>query len=299
MTQFLYLSTVLIWGTTWIAIHWQLGQVAVLTSVLYRFAIAAAIMLPLVLISRRLQATSKADHGFMVLQGMCLFSMNFVCFYSAGLSISSGLLSVIFSSATLFNAVNNRIFWQEKPTGAVFGAGILGIIGLSLMFWPELRSNSDKGVDVASIGLAFLGTFLFSLGNMISVRHNKKGLKPFTSNAYAMIYGTLFLAALLIITGTPLAWDARPQYVGSLLYLAVIGTIAGFTAYLSLVGRIGANKAAYATVMFPVVALALSTVFEGYVWRLSSVSGLALVLLGNGLILGIKLPFFGKPANLR
>ena len=294
MTQFLYLSTVLIWGTTWISIHWQLGSVPVLTSVLYRFVIAASIMLPLVLLSRRLQATSRQDHGFMVLQGMCLFSMNFVCFYTAGLNMSSGLLSVIFSSSTLFNAVNNRIFWGEKPSRAVFGAGLLGIAGLSLMFWPELALDSDKGIDMGSIGLALLGTCLFSFGNMISVRHNKKGLKPFTSNAYAMIYGTLFLAALVAITGTPVVWDASPQYLGSLLYLAIIGTVAGFTAYLSLVSRIGANKAAYATVMFPVVALALSTVFEGYVWSLSSIGGLALVLLGNALILGIKLPFYQR-----
>ena len=291
MTRFLYLSTVLIWGTTWIAIHWQLGEVAVLVSVFYRFALAATLMLFLVLITGRLQATSKQDHGFMVLQGMCLFSLNFVCFYTAGLAISSGLLSVIFSSATLFNALNNQIFWREKPSRSVFGAGALGVLGLSLMFWPELAKDADKGVNFASLGFAFLGTFLFSLGNMISVRHNKKGLKPLTSSAYAMIYGTLFLAILLIITGTPLAWDSRPEYVGSLLYLAIIGTVAGFTAYLSLIGRIGANKAAYATVMFPVVALALSTVFEGYVWSLSSVSGLVLVLLGNALILGIKLPF--------
>ena len=90
MTQFLYLSTVLIWGTTWIAIHWQLGEVPVLTSVFYRFALAASIMMFLVLVSRRLQATTKQDHGFMVLQGMCLFSLNFVCFYTAGLAISSG-----------------------------------------------------------------------------------------------------------------------------------------------------------------------------------------------------------------
>jgi len=297
VTQFLYLSTILIWGTTWIAIPFQLGEVPVLTSVFYRFALAAAIMLSLVLVSRRLQATSKQDHGFMVLQGMCLFSLNFVCVYTAGLAISSGLLAIIFSASTLFNAVNNRIFWGEQPTPAVFAAGVLGIIGLSLMFWPELEADSDKGADLASIGFAFLGTFFFSLGNMIAVRHNKKGLKPFTSNAYAMIYGTLFLAALLVITETPLAWDSRPQYLGSLFYLAIIGSVAGFTAYLSLVGRIGANKAAYATVMFPIVALALSTVFEGYVWTLSSVSGLVLVLLGNGLILGLKLPFIIRAKN--
>ena len=295
MTQFLYLSTVLIWGTTWIAIPLQLGEVAILTSVFYRFALAAAIMLFLVLVSGRLQTTSKQDHGFMVLHGICLFSLNFVCDYTVGLTVSSGLLAVIFSSSTLFNAINNRIFWGEKPTPAVFAAGILGIIGLSLMFWPELAEDSNKGVDLGSIGFAFLGTFLFSLGNMISVRHNKKGLKPFTSSAYAMVYGALFLAGLLLITNTPLTWDSRPQYLGGLFYLAIIGSVAGFTAYLSLVARIGASKAAYATVLFPVVALALSTVFEGYAWSLSSLSGLGLVLLGNGLILGIKLPFVRHP----
>lgn len=294
MTQFLYLSTVLIWGTTWIAIPFQLGEVPVLTSVFYRFALAATIMMSLVMVSRRLQTTSKQDHGFMVLQGLCLFSLNFVCFYTAGLAITSGLLSVIFSAATLFNVINNRIFWGEKPTRAIFGASFLGIVGLSLMFWPELQRDSSKGVDFTSIGFAFLGTFLFSLGNMISVRHYKKNLKPFTTSAYAMIYGALFLAILLVITGTPLAWDSQPQYLGSLFYLAIVGTVAGFTAYLSLVGRIGASKAAYATVMFPVVALALSTVFEGYLWTLSSVGGLVLVLLGNGFILGIKLPLSNR-----
>ncbi|GGK56283.1 DMT family transporter [Amphritea balenae] len=300
MNAFLYLNTVLIWGTTWIAIHWQLGDVPVLASVFYRFAIAASLLLPLLYLSRKVQTTNRNDHGFMMLQGMCLFSMNFVCFYSAGLTISSGLLSVIFSSATLFNAFNSRLFWGERPTPVVFIAGVIGVFGLSLMFWPELNQpqlsqpepgQSNTGLsDLKGIGLGMLGTYLFSLGNMISLRHSKKGLKPLTSNAYAMIYGTLFLVVLLAITGTPLVWDNSPRYLGSLFYLAIVGTIIGFTAYLSLVGRIGANKAAYATVMFPVVALSLSTVFEGYQWSLSSLTGLVLVLSGNALILGIRLP---------
>ena len=290
MNLFLYLSTVLIWGTTWIAIHWQLGDVPVLASVFYRFAIAAALLLPLLHLCRRVQSTSLQDHGYMMLQGICLFSMNFVCFYTAGLSIASGLLSVIFSSATLFNALNNRLFWGERPTPTVFIAGILGIVGLGLMFWPELSHSGAELADLKGIGLAMLGTYLFSLGNMISLRHSKRDLKPLTTNAYAMIYGTLLLAMLLLITDTPLVWDSSPLYLGSLLYLAIFGTIIGFTAYLSLVGRIGANKAAYATVMFPVVALSLSTIFEGYQWSLSSIAGLLLVLSGNALILGLRLP---------
>ena len=290
MNPLLYLSTVFIWGTTWIAIHWQLGDVPVLASVFYRFAIAAALLLPLLYLSRQVQATTRQDHGYMVLQGACLFSMNFVCFYTAGLTITSGLMSVIFSSATLFNALNNRLFWGERPAPVVFVAGVLGVLGLGLMFWPELSSKEIALSDLKGIGLGILGTYLFSLGNMISLRHSKKGLKPLTSNAYAMIYGTLLLAALLAVTGTPLEWDSSPRYLGSLLYLAIVGTIIGFTAYLSLVGRIGANKAAYATVMFPVVALSLSTVFEGYQWSSSSITGLLLVLSGNSLILGVRLP---------
>lgn len=294
MTQFLYLSTVLIWGTTWIAIHWQLGDVSIFVSVFYRFALAASIMLPLMIITKKLQSTTVGDHGFMVLQGICLMSMNFVCFYAAGLTLTSGLLSVIFSLATIFNALNNFIFWREKPALRVIGAGGLGVIGLGFIFWPELRA-SDTNLDYfKAIGLASMGTYLFSLGNMISLRHTTKGLKPLTSNAYAMIYGACALAGLLYVSNTPLAWDSRPQYLGSLLYLAIIGTVAGFAAYLTLVARIGANKAAYATVMFPIVALALSTMFEGYIWTLSSVTGLALVLLGNGMILGIKLPYFAR-----
>lgn len=290
MNTFLYLNTVLIWGTTWIAIHWQDGDVPVLASVFYRFAIAGVLLLPVLYLCRRVQATTRADHGFMLIQGVCLFSMNFVCFYTASQTIASGLLSVVFSAATLFNAINSRLFWGERPSFEVFFAGLLGVFGLCLMFWPELSRNSFNASDLQGIGLALFGTYLFSLGNMISLRHTKKGLKPLTSNGYAMIYGALFLAGLIWISDTPLMWDDSAKYVGSLLYLAIIGTIVGFTAYLSLVGRIGANKAAYATVMFPVVALTLSTIFEGYEWSVSSMSGLFLVLLGNGLILGVRLP---------
>ncbi len=290
MNTTLYITTVLIWGTTWIAIHWQVGDVPALASVFYRFVIAAVILLPLLYLSKRVQPTTRQDHGFMMLQGICLFSMNFVGFYVASQTISSGLLSVIFSSATLFNVLNNRLFWKERPSPVIYVSGIIGIAGLCLMFWPELDNSNASMNTLVGIALALSGTYLFSLGNMISVRHTRNGLRPLTSNAYAMIYGALFLAGLMTITGTPLIWDDRPIYLGSLLYLAVIGTVVGFTAYLSLVGRIGASKAAYATVMFPVVALSVSTFFEGYEWNISSVSGLVLVLLGNALILGVRIP---------
>ena len=288
MNVFLYMTTVLIWGTTWLAIYFQLGEVPVNVSVFYRFALAAVILLPSLWLAGKLQNTDRSDHFFMLLQGACLFSFNFICFNTATQYISSGLVAVVFSLATLFNAMNNRFFWKESIPHSVLIAGVTGTSGLVLLFLPELNAGNGEERLLSSTlkGFAFAcaGTYLFSLGNMISKRHSLKGLKPMTSNAYGMCYGTAILIGVLVVTAEPLVIDLRPQYLGALLYLSIFGTIIGFTTYLTLVARLGANKAAYATVMFPVVALMLSSWFEGYDWQVSSTIGLGLTILGNLII---------------
>lgn len=286
MNLFLYASTVLLWGTTWIAIHFQLGEVPVLVSAFYRFAVAGMLFLPALMLLRRVQATDMRDHGFFLLQGGCLFSLNFICFYTASQYIVSGLISVVFSAAILFNALNNRLLWKERAERSVYLAALLGIAGLVLLFRDSIAGGAFDRNAALGLGLSVLGTYFFSLGNMVSVRHTKRGLKPWTSSAYAMIYGALILLACVLATGTEWKLDTSPRYLGSLLYLAIPGSILGFTAYLSLVGRIGANRAAYATVLFPIVALSLSAWFEGYEWTATSFAGLSLVLLGNTVSLG-------------
>ena len=284
MTSALYALTVLIWGSTWLAIYFQLGEVAVNVSVFYRFALAALLLLPWMWWTGKLQKTDRSDHGFMILQGLCLFSLNFMCFYTATQYISSGLVAVVFSLATLYNAVNNRIFWKEQIPAKVVLAGIIGSSGLVLLFWPEFAGQQVSSDTVKGLLLAALGTYFFSLGNMISKRHSLKGVQPLTTNAYAMTYGTLVLALILVLTQQPLAFDFSMEYVTALVYLSVFGSIIGFTAYLTLVARLGANRAAYATVMFPVIALLLSSWFEGYAWQWQSFVGLTLTMLGNVLI---------------
>lgn len=302
MNIFLYATTVLIWGSTWIAIYFQLGDIPVSVSVFYRFALAALLLLPAMWLTGKLQPTDRSDHRFLLLQGACLFSFNFICFYTATQYVTSGLVAVVFSLATLFNAVNNRIFWKEAIPQKVMVAGGLGTTGLILLFMPELTSKADdpsRVMDtVKGLALAGVGTYLFSLGNMISKRHSLKGIKPITTNAYAMTYGALILAGILWITAQPLVIDTQPQYLGALLYLSLFGSIVGFTAYLTLVARLGANRAAYATVMFPVVALLLSSWFESYHWQLSSFVGLGLTMIGNWVINtnGIKRLFY-KPGR--
>ncbi|WP_431686722.1 DMT family transporter [Hahella sp. NBU794] len=286
MNALLYLTTILIWGTTWIAIHLQLGSTPVLTSVFFRFALAGSLLLPILLLCRRLQPTRTVDHLFFLLQGACLFSLNFICFYNAAQYVASGVISVVFSAATLYNAFNSWMIWKEKPAGRVYVAGAVGVLGLTLLFWRELGVNTLSTEALTGLGLAAVGAYFFSLGNMISVRHSRQGLTPLTSNAFAMLYGAAILLTLICVSDTPIVWDERPAYLYSLLYLAIPGSIVGFTAYLMLVSRIGANNAAYATVLFPVVALSLSSIYEGYEWDGWNIAGLILVLSGNLILQG-------------
>ena len=161
--------------------------------------------------------------------------------------------------------------------------------------WNEIISSGWSVKTLGGLGLAALGTYFFSLGNMISKRHSLNGLNPLTSNAWGMAYGSLILAGLLAITQTPIVIPTDSRYIMALVYLAVFGSIIGFTTYLMLVARIGANQAAYATVLFPVIALMLSSIFEGYVWNLPSYIGLGLIIIGNLIMTGkIGKTLFGR-----
>ena len=299
MNLSLYAITVLIWGTTWLAIYFQLGGVPVNVSVFYRFALAAILLLPWMWLTGKLQKTDASDHKFMVLQGACLFSLNFICFYNATQYITSGLVAVVFSLATIYNAFNNRLFWKEAVPAKVLVAGAIGTTGLILLFLPEFQQKGFSGDTLKGLLLAALGTYFFSLGNMISKRHSMKGITPLTTNAYAMGYGTVILAIILTLSAQPLVIDTRPQYLGALFYLSVFGSIVGFTTYLTLVARMGANKAAYATVMFPVVALLLSSWFESYQWQTLSFVGLGLTMLGNVVINFNSVPSWASRLSAR
>ena len=281
MNLALFAATVLIWGSTWLAISMQLGPVPVLTSIFYRFALAALLLWPALLLLRKVTRTHPRDHLFMALQGLCLFSLNFLCFYNATSYIASGLVSVIFSLATLYNALNARLFFGDRITPRALLATVVGVAGLVLIFWHDLIGGEVNLRTLTGIGLAALGTLFFSLGNMVSRRLSTSGVPPLTANAWGMGYGALFLLALIWVSGTPITLPPDLRYIGALFYLSLFGSVIGFTTYLMLVARLGSGRAAYATVLFPVVALMLSWGFEGYVWQASALAGVVLTLLGN------------------
>lgn len=218
MNGLLYCLVVVIWGTTWIAIYLQQGPVAAPVSIFWRFAIASTVMIAILLISGKLRKLSGRDHLFCLLQGGCVFCFNFWCFYTAAAWINTGLESVIFSMAVLFNAVNSYLFFGQKPPRRFYVAAGLGLTGIVTLFWQDLVNSGLNHSLLLGISLSALGTFGFSLG-------------------------------------------------------------------------IGPSKAAYSTLLFPLVALTLSTLYEGYVWQVNAIVGLVLILLGN-------LVMFARPETL-
>ena len=281
MNALLYGLVVVIWGTTWIAIFLQQGPVAAPVSIFWRFAVASAAMMLVLLVLGRLRKLAVRDHLFCMVQGCCVFCFNFWCFYTAAKFINTGLESVIFSMAVLYNAINSFIFFGQRPPARFWAAAILGLLGIITLFWDDLLASGWSHELLLGIGLSALGTYGFSLGNMISLRHQRNGLETMTTNAWAMTYGTLVMGAIALVRGDSFVPEWTMSYIGALLYLAIFGSVIAFGAYFTLVGRIGAGKAAYSTLLFPLVALSISTVYEGYVWHMNAVAGLLLILTGN------------------
>lgn len=281
MNTFLYLLTVLIWGTTWIAITFQLGVVAAPVSIAYRFWIAAAVLMLFLLATRRPIWPPRQAWRYLLAQGIALFCCNFLCFYYASQSVSSGLVAVVFSTAPIWNALNGRLFLGRPIRAQVVAGAVLGLCGIALLFLPQMQGHWNDSGMLVGLGLALLGTLCFSTGNLLSSRMQSLGLSPWLTNSWAMLIGASILGCGALLLGMPFNFEPGVRYTASLLYLAIPGSVVGFTAYLLLVGRIGPDRAAYSTVLFPVVALSISTMFEGYQWTALSACGLLLVLGGN------------------
>jgi drug/metabolite transporter (DMT)-like permease len=281
----LYVTTVFMWGVSWIGIRAQVGVVAPEMSVLWRFLLAALVTWGWVLASGRPVRFSLADHlRFMVL-GCCLFSFNFICFYYGAIPIPSGLLSVVFSLASIFNLVLGFLLFRQKAEPRVALGGAVGFAGVGLLFWPEITGAGFNAAALWGLGLCVLGTLFFCSGNMMSTVVQRRGVPLLSANAWGMTYGTLVLFGINLMRGNAFVIEPTAKYVGSLLFLAIGASVIAFAAYLTLLRRLGAARAGYATVLFPIVALAVSTLLEGYVWTPLAVAGAVLALSGNVLVL--------------
>lgn len=282
---FLYVFTVLIWGSTWLAIKFQLGVVDPMISVTYRFTLAALLLFAYCKVMGLKMTFTRREHLFIALQGLLLFSFNYWLVYLAEVHLTSGLVAVIFSMIIFMNIVNGRWLLGSPISPPMILGALTGVSGLALIFWPEISSFALSDLSLRGFLFGFAGAYLASLGNILSARNQKHRIPVVQTNAFGMAYGAMFLLVFSILVGKPFGFKFSFPYLTSLFYLAVLGSIVAFGLYLTLLGRIGADKAAYVTLLIPVVALCISTLFEGYRWSGHGFTGLGLVLAGNVMVL--------------
>ena len=213
------------------------------------------------------------EHGFMALQGLTLFSINYILVYVAELHLAGGYVAIVFSLIVVLNVLFGAAFLKNPVRPRVLLGGAIGIVGLSMVFLPGLGGLSLSAGAGLGLVLALVGTIIASLGNMVSARNQRHKIPVVQANAYGMGYGALITLGIAVVRGSEVSFDASPEYVLSLLYLALFGSVIAFGSYLTILGRIGPDRAGYIAVLFPIVALLFSTAFEGLTWELITILG--------------------------
>lgn len=271
----------LIWGSTWLVIRDQLGTVPSSWSVAYRFIVAAAGMILLAVAMRQPLKIDRQMVGWTMLLGLLQFSMNFNFVYAAEHHITSGLVAVMFALLIVPNALLAK-YWLGRQIGGAFMLGsAIASFGVALLMLQEYRAAPVDGSEVLlGLSLALCSVCTASVSNVLQVTPKIARYPTITILAWSMLWGSLANALFAFITDGPPVIDTRLGYIGGVLYLSIIGSVVTFPLYFRLIRDIGPGKAAYTGVVIPVVAMVLSTIFEGYIWSPLALSGGGLAMIG-------------------
>ena len=290
MNAALYFVVLLAWGSSWFAISFQLGDVAPQVSIAWRFLLASFILF-IWCYARGLKLSfSWRAHSSWLLLGFFLFCVNYICAYFGTFYLASGLVCLIFSTLTLFTVFNGFIFFKKPIRLPILFGAIVGILGLSIIFSNEI-SNTDWSLEsgiVKGFLWMLLATFFASIGMLLSGQMQARKMPLVQSNAFSMLYGSLIIVTYVSVSDISFSFSTSYSYVISLIYLSLVASVIGFGVYLKLVGNIGADKASYVNIFTPTIALFLSTLFENYQWSWTGLVGVALIIIGNIIVLYTK-----------
>jgi drug/metabolite transporter (DMT)-like permease len=284
-TLTVFAGCVAIWGTTWLAITHQLGSVAVEASVAYRFLLAAVLLTAYCKLRRLPMRFSVAEHAVLALLGVLMYSIGYLFVYRAEMHVASGLVAVGYSASPLLAMFGMRIAFGQPMSARMMLGALLGIAGVALVYWPELDHATHRGSVMLGAVYTAGSVLVVTLGNLVAHRNHERKLHGWATMAWSMGYGGVASLVAAIALGEPLTFDGSPAYVLSLLYLTVFGSILAFAGFLELLGRIGPSRASYVGVMVPIVALLISSVFEGFAWQALTFVGVAISVAGNVLVL--------------
>ncbi|MGZ5032657.1 MAG: DMT family transporter [Usitatibacter sp.] len=281
----LFVGCVAIWGSTWLAIKYQLGSVAPEASVTYRFLLASFLIFAFCLARRLPLRYTLREHAWMALLGILMFSVSYILVYFAEEHLVSGLVAVGYSASPLLGMLGMRLFFGTPMTGRVIAGSLLGIGGITLVFWPEFAHFKRDGDTGLGALFTVLAVIVSTLGSMVAHRNQQARLPLWQTMAFGMLYGALFSLGVTFAAAKPLTFEPTPAYALSLAYLAVLGSIVAFAGFLTLIRRIGAARAGYIGVMVPIVALVISAAFEGFRWHALTWIGIAVSVGGNVIVL--------------
>lgn len=303
MTRFkswqLFAVCVLTWGTTWHAITYQLGHTTPEVGVALRFGLAALIVLGACLARGVSLCFSWRDHVLLAFQGVLMFGVSYVCVYHAERHLPSGLVAVGYSASPLISGLGAQALFGMRVTRRFIAGGLLGLLGVALMFWPEFgkaaagSASQAHGAGAlganASVGwgalLTVMSVLLSVSGSLAATRNRGRALPFWPSLGFGMGYGALATTLIALAMGHSFALPTLASWWLSLVYLALAGSVLSFACYLTLQDRLGPGPTGSIGVMTPLLALAVSLGFEGY--RPDAITGVGVLLavVGNVLML--------------
>lgn len=295
-----FLLVALIWGSTWYAIKDQLAAAPPAWSVTYRFAIASAGMFVLAAFGRRGFGLTRSGHLIALGVGVSQFFLNYNLVYAAEIHLTSGIVAVLYGLLMLPNALLARAFLGQPVTPRFLVGSLIGLAGIVLLLVHEAQEAPPTGMVGYGIALTALGLLAASVANVLQAAEAARKDSLVVLLGWAMLWGTLLDAAFAWLTVGAPVFPASLRYWGGVAYLAILGSVVTFPLYFRLIRDLGPGRAAYNGVLVPVVAMALSTLFEGYRWSALAVFGAVLALAGmvvalRGRNLPAKTPRQGTP----
>lgn len=285
-----FMLVALIWGSTWLVIKDQLAAAPISWSVTYRFAIAAVGMFILAafLKDRRGFSMTFGGHIMALLIGLTQFFLNFNFVYRAEIHLTSGIVAVLFGLLLVPNALLGKLFIGSPVTARFLGGSVIGLAGIALLLKHEADLATLDSTVWLGVMYAGFGILCASIANVLQASETASRRPLLILLAWAMMWGALADAIFAWTTMGPPVFPTTWRYWSAVGYLGIIGSVVTFPLYFSLIRTLGPGRAAYNGVVVPVVAMALSTFFEGYQWSMLAAAGAALALTGMFVALRAK-----------
>lgn len=276
----------LIWGTTWFVIKFQIDSTSPIVGVFYRYVLAVALMFAInIIFIKKTLRYPWANHKFFILQGLFNFCLNYILTYISEKYINSGLVALTFTVLIYFNMAGMKFVFNKSISRNVIYGSVMGFAGITLLFWREISNFQADQATVYGIAIGIIATFCASIGNMFAYQNHRLKIPVMTFNAYGMLYGACFSLIIGLLSGENFTLPTSSSFLLSLAYLSLFGTVIAFWAYQTLVGSMGAERAAYTSIISPVIAVGISMLFESVAFTPQLALGMILCFAGNLLAL--------------